>query len=213
MWVGRFLPLVTRTASDRRNVLTDHRIKQERWAREERERRSLPLAFGIFIAGLASWDWFFNPLSFRDEPPDAGPPLREVALRRIEEYLSLIQKHAGQPIGWVIAEEYGRLGGRYHCHLLVAGVRHLPRDFWRREANRRFGFTRIELFHPTRGAAYYAAKYEGRRDGEVRLGGTLAGTDLSRWEESRSQGGGRDVAISSALGKSYFHMGLGRWHR
>jgi hypothetical protein len=24
--------------------------------------------------------------------------------------------HAGNPIGWVIPEEFGALGGRWHCH-------------------------------------------------------------------------------------------------
>ncbi|HEV2491483.1 MAG TPA: hypothetical protein VG204_00260 [Terriglobia bacterium] len=39
-------------------MLTDHRMEQERWAREMRERRKLPRTFGHFIANLAAWDWF-----------------------------------------------------------------------------------------------------------------------------------------------------------
>jgi hypothetical protein len=89
-------------------MLTDHRIQQERWARENRQRRKMPRAFGRLIAGLAPWDWFFNPLSFQDQIPGSGPPAPELALSRLKEYLLLIQKDAGHPIGWVIAEEFGR---------------------------------------------------------------------------------------------------------
>lgn len=210
-----FPALVTRSVSELgiSEMLTDHRIEQERWARENRQRRKMPRAFGMFIASLAAWDWFLNPLSFRDRLPGSGPPVPEFALGRIKEYLLLIQRDAGQPIGWTIAEEFGRFGGRYHCHVLVTGVAHLSRDFWRREAHRRFGYTRIDLFDPARGAAYYSAKYEGRLPGQIHLGGTLAGTDLSKCEGSRSQGGGQDVAISVPVPKNYFHLCLPRRHR
>src|ERR1043165_116577 len=48
-------------------MLIDHRRAQERWARSIREHRQLARAFGTFIANLAVWDWFVNPLTFRDE--------------------------------------------------------------------------------------------------------------------------------------------------
>jgi hypothetical protein len=51
---------------------------------------------------------------------------------------------ATKSIGWVLAEEFGRVGGRYHVHLIVRGVQHVRRDvFWRRAFDR-FGRTRIE---------------------------------------------------------------------
>lgn len=194
-------------------MLIDHRIDQERWVRENRERRKLPPAFGRFITGLASWDWFLNPLSFRDQTPHLGPPVPEFALSQIEEYLLLVQRDAGRSIGWAIGEEYGRLGGRWHCHVLVTGVKRLSRNFWQREAFRRFGYARIEIFDPRRGAAYYTAKYEGREPGEIHFGGTLAGIDLATCEQSRSEGGGHDVAVSVPLPRSYFHLCLPRRHR
>jgi hypothetical protein len=194
-------------------MLTDHRTGQERWAREMRERRKLPRAFGRFMAGLAPWNWFFNPLSFRDQKPDSGPPAPEFALSQIKAYLSLIERNAGKPIGWVIAEEFGRLSGRYHCRVLITGVKHLSRDFWRREAFRRFGYTRIEVVNPARGAEYYAAKYEGRFPGQLHFGGTLKEIDLSICEQSQSQGGGQDVTISVPMPRSYFHLCLPRRHR
>jgi len=230
-------------------MLTDHRIEQERWAQGMRERRKVAWAYGRFIACLAPWHWFINPLTMRDRgfhgrPEDRGelrrdgnfavckpdlrlaeyepssrysraddPPIPQVALSRIKDWLTDVEKAAGKPIGWMIAEEFGRLGGRWHCHALVTGVRHLYRGKFWLEAYRRFGYTRIEPFDPARGAAFYAAKYAGRSLGEIHFGGALAGVDLSECEKSLSEGGGQDVAVSVPLPRSYFHLCLPRRHR
>jgi hypothetical protein len=129
-------------------MLTDYRIEQERWARGMRERRKVAWAFGRFIASLAPWHWFINPLTMRDRgfhgrPEDRGelrrdgnfpvcrpdprlaryepssrysrsdgPPIPQVALSRIKDWLTDVEKAAGKPIGWMIAEEFGRLGGK-----------------------------------------------------------------------------------------------------
>lgn len=135
-------------------MLTDHRIEQERWARENRQRSMMPRAFGMFIASLANWDWFINPLSLRDQIPGFGPPVPGIAMNRLNEFLIRLQIDAGRLIGWVIAEELGRLRGRYHCHALITGVRHLSRQFWQREAFQCFGCTKIHLFDPKHGAAF-----------------------------------------------------------
>ena len=194
-------------------MLTDHRIELERWTRDNRERRKMPRAYGKFVAGLAAWDWFINPLSFRDRNPGFGPAMPDLALIRITEFLSRIQSDAGKLIGWVLAEEFGRLGGRYHCHVLITGVGHLSRQYWQREAYRCFGRTRIEPFDRQRGGAFYVAKYEGRLTGQIDLGGFLKGRDLSRCGQSHSVGGGQDVVKSQPLPKSFFHMCLSRRHR
>ena len=54
---------------------------------------------------------------------------------------------ATQQIGWVIAEEFGIAGGRWHVHLLVKGVKHLRRDEAWEKAFGRFGRCRIEPLH------------------------------------------------------------------
>ena len=54
---------------------------------------------------------------------------------------------ATQTIGWVIAEEFGRLGGRWHVHLLIRGVQRIRRSKWWKRAFVRFGRTRIEPVH------------------------------------------------------------------
>ncbi len=58
-----------------------------------------------------------------------------------------IRKVATTTVGWVIAEEFGRSGGRWHVHLLIRGVRHLRRKKWWKRAFRRFGRNRIEPIH------------------------------------------------------------------
>ncbi len=58
-----------------------------------------------------------------------------------------IYKIATAAIGWVIAEEFGRAGGRWHVHLLVSGVQHLHRKKWWKRAFVRFGRSRIEPIH------------------------------------------------------------------
>ena len=54
---------------------------------------------------------------------------------------------ATRAIGWVIAEEFGRIGGRWHVHILIRGANHLRRKKWWRRAFTRFGRTRIEPIH------------------------------------------------------------------
>ena len=177
-----------------------------------RQRRELPRAFGEFMADLADWDWFINPISFRDDGPK-GPPPPDLALARIREYFERIQRAASKPVGWVTGEEFGKLGGRYHCHGLVTGVADQHRKFWWAEAFRRFGRTRIEPFDRDRGAAFYAAKYAAKQLGGLHFGGTLAGIDLSDFEISSSHGGKQTVIRSAEVPKEFFRMGLGRWHR
>lgn len=166
----------------------------------------LPSEFGEFIAGLAPWDWWVT-LTFRNEVvPDQG-------VSRIREYLEDLQRSTGKPVGWVLAEEFGGLGGRYHCHLLITGVGRLWRRFWWSEGLRRFGRTTIEPFDRERGAAFYTAKYAAKALGEIHFGGTLKGTDLSLVELSETAGGGQDAVRSDELPRAFFRMGLGRWHR
>lgn len=204
-------------------ALADHARTQERWASRQQERAALPHAFGDFLRKLAPWSWFINPISFRGDAPCS-----DAAMKAIAEWLADIQAQAGAiDVGWVIAEEFGALGGRWHAHGLISGVSRLQRKFWWREAFRRFGRTRIEPFDPERAGAFYAAKYAAKALGKIHFGGTLSGVQLSRvvrvdgrrvWDESfagssmpsRTHG----VTLPSAnLERTFFRLGLRRWHR
>ena len=192
--------------------LVDHRVAQEQVALRARQRRELPRAFGEFISELAEWDWFVNPISFRDDGVK-GPPPPDLALARIGEYFGLVQRATSRPVGWVIGEEFGKLGGRYHCHALVTGVADQHRKFWWRVAFDQFGRTRIEPFDRERAAAFYAAKYAAKQLGGLHFGGTLAGKRLSDYEVPTSSGGKQTVVCSAEMPRDFFRLGLGRWHR
>jgi len=138
----------------------------------------------------------------------AAPPLPEAVLKGIETWLLDVQRLAGLPIGWVTAEEFGRLGGRWHCHILVAGVSRVNRKWCLSEAQHADRTLRPD----TRGSLLHS-QVRGRLPGALHFGGSLAGVALSKCEHSRSQGGGRDVAMSVPLLRSHFHMCLPRRHR
>src|SRR5205814_4911560 len=69
--------------------------------------------------------------------PAPRPPVPDVALDRIHHWLADVQREASKPIGWMIAEEFGRLGGRWHCHALITGVASLHRKIGRASCRER----------------------------------------------------------------------------
>jgi hypothetical protein len=186
-------------------------------------RADLPEAFGQFLVELEAWSWFINPITFRGE----DPPVPDAAMHAISEWLADLEAQAGKPIGWVIAEEFGALAGRWHCHGLISGTSHLHRKFWWAEALRRFGRNRIDPFDPERAGVFYAAKYAAKALGMLHFGGTLAGVELSRvvrdgfrrsWADSLTADSEPVcthgiVAPSANVGREFYRMGLGRWHR
>lgn len=188
--------------------LVDHRLELERWTSLRRQHRGLPLEYGNFMSTLAAWDWFVT-LTMRSAPvsPNQGPRDADVALTGVESWLSDLALAAGTPVGWVIAEEFGRTGGRWHCHLLVTGVGKLciEEHVWR--VRQRFGRpSRIQRFDPARGAAFYLAKCAGRLPGKITLGGTLRGVDLSKCYHSHPESGGQDIAVSAAMTRRSYYQ-------
>jgi len=185
-------------------------------------RREQAQLFGEFIREMGHWSWFLT-LTFRNSLP---PP--DGAIKRIEEWLADIDAHAGKPIGWIIAEEFGRFGGRWHCHGLVAGTSHLNRRFWWSEGFRRFGSTRIDPVRSNVAVARYAAKYCTKENGKLHFGGTINVSKLSEvfksggvyreWVDSLSPSSPGIstkpmVAISDCCEKSMFHMTRGSRQR
>lgn len=207
--------------------LRDHAELQERRSKDLNRRAMLPKEWGEFIAGLAPWSWFVT-ITFRNTAYGGAAPTRDSALRRIYGWLADVQAAAGGVrIGWILAEEFGRTGGRWHCHLLICGVGHVQRRFWWSEAYRRFGIARIEPFDHTQGAAFYAAKYAAKALGEIHFGGFLKGHEFDQWihpqgcrrsfqENVRSSAPSRTHSVkapSAFKAKEFFHTGIRRWHR
>jgi hypothetical protein len=201
--------------------LADHRMRQEAWAKRKQQRAMLPDAYGEFLSKLAEWDWFVT-ITFRDILP------RDLAIARVQEWLADIQAQVGgKQIGWILAEEFGRIGGRYHCHMLVTGAGKERRKFWWSEAFRRFGRSEIRPFDPQKAAAFYAAKYAAKQLGEIQFGGLLSGRNLHhltslpngqrRWDDSLSSSSAgvatHSVIAPSAEVESFFYKRIGKSSR
>ena len=203
-------------------ALADHRMRQEEWARRRQQTAMLPEAYGEFISTLAGWDWFVT-ITFREIT------VRDLAVARIEEWLADIQGAVGgKQIGWLLAEEFGRVGGRYHCHLLVTGVVNQTRKFWWREAFRQFGRSEIRPFDREQAAAFYAAKYAAKQLGFIHFGGMLGGKMLHQfahapdgrreWRDTlneSSEGIGTHGVVSPSvdLQRDFYRMTLNRARR
>ncbi len=130
------------------------------------------LAFLVDDPRLKSW----KPRSKYDIQP--GPPVPDRALVELSDFFCELQEAAERPIKVLIAEEFGRAAGRYHCHALVGGVAHLRRDEWWETAFKRFGRTLIEPFDPAQGAAFYCAKYAAKQIGNLHLKGQFPGEEF-----------------------------------
>ncbi len=170
-------------------------MRQEEWARRRQQTVMLPEAYGEFISTLAEWDWFVT-ITFKEIT------VRDLAVARIGECLADIQGAVGgKQIGWTLAEEFGRIGGRYHCHLLLTGVVNQSRKFWWKEAFRRFGRSEIRPFDREQAAAFYAAKYAAKQLGFIHFGGTLAGKTLHQFVHAQDgKRGWRDALNESSPG-------------
>lgn len=243
-----YLELQERQARRGLGLLPDRAGDTERHGRDSQRRQGIALEIGMWVAtSLGPWDWFINPISFRDRDRDLetkskpsewrsyrclanglisrvfdddpslnqwkpdyrgrrepGPPVPDKALAEINSYLFDLQCAAGQPIRAMIAEEFGRIGGRYHAHALVAGVAHLRRDVWWEEAFKRFGRTRISPFDPNRAGAFYAAKYASKELGALHFFGPMPGAPLTAVIKPGDPVGGVDVMRSAEMSRDAF---------
>jgi hypothetical protein len=243
-----YLELLERQARRGLGLLPDRADDVEREQDNFERRQELAAAFGDWVANsLGPWDWFINPVSFRDRHPDfernpktgeprkyratvsiglvrlfvadprlkgwkpdsrgrrdPGPPVPDKALAEIKDFLLDVQEAAGIPIRWMIAEEFGGVSGRHHCHALVAGVKHLRRDVWWKIAFERFGRTKILPFDSEKGGAFYAAKYAAKRLGAIHFGGPPPGTDFAGILKPGPIVGGSDILRSADLSREEF---------
>jgi hypothetical protein len=135
-------------------------------------------------------------------------PNPERASDSFKDYVKKLEAAAGAPIGCVAATNFGTVGGRFHAHLLIAGVAHLSIDEWWRIAFSRFGRTTIDEYDPSRGGTYYVAKNALAENGELWFGGQLL-ADLPK-NASGSPVGRVVVARSADVPSVLFHMTLGR---
>jgi hypothetical protein len=130
-------------------------------------------SFGEFLAEF-HWDWFVT-LTFADDVKTF------TAHRRCEAWLKSLEKAAGQPISWFRGDEYGEKFGKLHIHMLIGNVAGLHRFTWMerwkewvpKDRENRNGFARIFPFDPTKGAAFYVAKYVTKQFGDWDISGNV----------------------------------------
>lgn len=135
----------------------------------------LQQAWGLWLTGLASWDWYatmtFKPFERHTDGRLWNKPGWHYTDNRwrqwIEKTNELAGFGAGQTVKWVRCREFQKQTGISHFHALVAGVADQSRkDAWRRWFDRN-GFARIEPYDATKGAGFYLCKYLTKDNGEV----------------------------------------------
>lgn len=145
-------------------MLKDLKRDQEQWAAHRRDRSKLAAAWGEYLDRLADWDWFVT-ITFRLEQTSSS------GRAAVADYLAELYSASGS-IFWAMAGEIGA-GGRFHCHLLITGVKEQDHRVWCAEAVRRFGRAEIEQFDSSKRGAFYVAKDFGRPFSNLDLGGNL----------------------------------------
>jgi len=124
----------------------------------------------------------------------------------VDDFLGELQDEVGQPLVWVIGEDFGKYG-RFHLHILVANIIGVSIDDWKAKAFRRFVRNQLDWYERGGGAAHYLAKHALTDSGGIHFGG--AGLPEERLRNSMPVG--RVVVVKSAnVPSSLFHMTVGK---
>lgn len=197
---------VTITLRDRTHRFTV-RGKRTLRGKIKRHYRDCRIRYGWPDGKIAAW----RPASSLNHP---WSPFTYQILAELRLFMELLEKAAGAPVGYIVAEEIGELNGRWHLHLLISGVAHLYRKPWWYASLLLWGRTRIDRYDPHRAAAFYVAKYAAKQLGAIHLCGTLREVSMENCETPRAVPIGRhDVAISAAMSSDFFHSPVGSYRK
>jgi len=122
-----------------------------------------------------------------------------------DDFVSQLAAQLGAPVDYILCDQTGRNGGRFHLHALLAadGLGEYPRAELEEWLRRRAGWSRALPFE--RGAAHYLGRYIGRNLGTAEwdiMVGDCKTVGNSEWPEV-----GRSVVVTSAeLPKALFHQ-------
>ena len=137
----------------------------------------------------------------------SGRPHPDFAHNLFADFVLHLETELGQPIDYVVADQFGSLGGRFHQHCLLAApglAAHSRTAIWEWFQSRA-GWSRILPFE--QGAAFYISRYIGRDankcEWSFRVEEMLAPLQIDK------QPLGRVVLVHSApVGKGLLHTGL-----
>ena len=157
----------------------------------ETAHRSLATELGTWLRAVGGWTYYgtytFRPYAPRPEPSlgparrrltDVGPS--EAATRRCwDKYVRRVSRAAGLQIGWFVAFEPGSLLGRRHIHALLCDADAVsPALVQRLWMN---GRAEVAAYDPSRGVAYYVAKFAGWEIAGWDVGGSLVKRAKRLW--------------------------------
>ncbi len=125
--------------------------------------------------------------------------------RVFDDFVSQLAAQLGSRVDYILCDQTGRRGGRFHQHALLAadGLGEYPRLDLEKWLRRRAGWSRALPFE--RSAAYYLGRYIGRNldvaEWDIRVGndkrvGNHGGPTL----------GGSVIAVSAELPSALFHQ-------
>lgn len=139
--------------------------------------------------------------------PIAGAwrPSSEFGSHFFDYFVGQLEAQLGERLDYIVADQYGRVNGRFHQHALLSATcldRH-PRREMESWLNRNAGYARVLPYE--RGAAFYLARFGGRdlyqAEWRLRLGDEDVRLDLGPKR-------GVVVARSAELPSSWFHQSL-----
>lgn len=156
-------------------------------------------AWGEYLSGLASWDWWVT-LTFRDPVPSHSVtdlschgwffrgkwrfpdpsscmtprswnrPGWTYAKRGWRDALAALPGPAVGTFPWVRAFEIQKWRGAPHIHALVGGLDSKRYAEFGTWWWQKYGFCKVEEYDPARGAGYYLCKYVAKTFGDIEFG-------------------------------------------
>lgn len=141
-----------------------------------------------------------------------GRPSPDYAHHVFDRMVSHLERELDSALDYIVADQYGALGGRFHQHWILAatGLDTYPRtEIWK-WLKQRAGWSRVVPFE--RGAAYYISRYIGR-DAQVCDWNLRIGPELSVQPLLPHVPGKLVVARTPDMPREFLHNTLARWHR
>ncbi len=152
------------------SIAHDILSREEPW----RDAEVLKQAWGTWLSGLATWDWFLT-LTFRDPPANNRnwtQPGWGYAKKAWGELTERVRPALGE-LYWFRAFEVQKWRGVPHIHALVGGLDNkryaeVAAWYWQR-----YGFIRVLDYEPQLGAGFYVSKYVTKELGDIKVSPSL----------------------------------------
>jgi hypothetical protein len=135
-------------------------------------REKVSQAFGNWIDGMASWEWYAT-LTFRDPQDPRFPNWTKIGWKSAHNALQSFNNALVMELdyinpAWVAAMELQQRGVP-HWHLLVANVEQQRRMSWVDWWYEHYGIARILPYQAELGARYYLGKYLTKEIADIRF--------------------------------------------